>query len=164
MNSRPHTRVISPRILYFGTPVALLSTLQPDGAPNLTPFSSIWALGDRLVIGLVRVHQGMQNLLRTGEAVVNLPSPQMWEQVERLGPTTGSNPVPEMKRAMGYVFEPRKFERAGLTPVPAETVSPPRVASELALRNLTHACSPPDRRSRIRNSGDPACTLISARA
>jgi flavin reductase (DIM6/NTAB) family NADH-FMN oxidoreductase RutF len=128
MNALPRHRVIQPRILYFGTPVALLSTLQPDGSANLSPFSSVWALDDRLILGLGLLGQGLANLERTREAVVNLPSPALWAQVERLGPTTGRDPVPEVKQQMGYRFEPRKFERAGLTPLPSDTVSPPRVA------------------------------------
>ncbi|NTX34699.1 flavin reductase family protein [Myxococcus sp. CA033] len=121
-------RVIAPHILYFGTPVALLSTLQEDGSPNLTPLSSAWALDDRLVLGLGGLGQGLANLERTREAVVNLPSASLWPQVERLAPTTGRFPVPDSKRAQGYQHEPRKFERAGLTPLPSDTVAPPRVA------------------------------------
>jgi flavin reductase (DIM6/NTAB) family NADH-FMN oxidoreductase RutF len=128
MSPLPRHRVIQPRILYFGTPVALLSTLQPDGSANLSPFSSVWALDDRLIVGLGLLGQGLANLQRTREAVVNLPSPALWAQVERLAPTTGSDPVPEPKRELGYRFEPDKFTRAGLTPLPSDTVSPPRVA------------------------------------
>jgi len=36
---------IDPQILYFGNPVAILSSLNEDGTPNLTPLSSFWALG-----------------------------------------------------------------------------------------------------------------------
>ncbi|WP_234068097.1 flavin reductase family protein [Myxococcus stipitatus] len=126
MSQPPSHRVITPRILYFGTPVVLLSTLNEDGTPNLSPLSSAWALGDRLVLGLGRLGQGLANLERTREAVVNLPSADLWPQVERLAPTTGRSPVPEAKRAMGYVHEAHKFERAGLTPGASHTVAPPR--------------------------------------
>lgn len=34
-----HT-VIEPNILYFGTPVVLISTENADGTPNLAPMSS----------------------------------------------------------------------------------------------------------------------------
>src|SRR5271169_307875 len=44
-------KTIEPTILYFGTPVALISTLNPDGSPNLAPMSSAWWLGvDRLAL------------------------------------------------------------------------------------------------------------------
>ncbi|MBJ6764151.1 flavin reductase family protein [Myxococcaceae bacterium JPH2] len=127
MTVLPPHRVIAPRILYFGTPVVLLSTLQEDGSPNLSPLSSAWALDDRLVLGLGDMGQGLANLKRTREAVVNLPSAAQWSQVEALAPTTGRNPVPEAKLAMGYSHEPRKFQRAGFTPIASETVAPPRV-------------------------------------
>jgi flavin reductase (DIM6/NTAB) family NADH-FMN oxidoreductase RutF len=42
--------------------------------------------------------------------------------------TTGRDPVPPGKASVGYHYEPDKFGRAGLTPVPAETVRPPRAA------------------------------------
>jgi flavin reductase (DIM6/NTAB) family NADH-FMN oxidoreductase RutF len=38
-------RTIEPKILYFGTPVALISSLNEDGTTNLAPMSSFWALG-----------------------------------------------------------------------------------------------------------------------
>ena len=38
---------INPPVLYFGTPVIILSTLNEDGSTNLSPLSSAWALGDR---------------------------------------------------------------------------------------------------------------------
>ena len=41
-----------PAILYFGTPVVLISTLNPDGSANLAPMSSIFWLGWRCMIGL----------------------------------------------------------------------------------------------------------------
>jgi flavin reductase (DIM6/NTAB) family NADH-FMN oxidoreductase RutF len=88
----------------------------------------VWALDDRLVCGLGLLGQGLANLQRTREAVVNLPSPSLWAHVERLAPTTGRDPVPEEKARMGYRFEAHKFERAGLTPLSSDTVGPPRVA------------------------------------
>ncbi len=38
-------RVIDPSILYFGTPVVLVSSLNEDGSPNVAPMSSAWWLG-----------------------------------------------------------------------------------------------------------------------
>ncbi|HET8880562.1 MAG TPA: flavin reductase family protein, partial [Solimonas sp.] len=45
---------------------------------------------------------------------------------DRLARLTGSNPVPEAKRARNYTYEKNKWEISGLTPVPSETVRPPR--------------------------------------
>jgi flavin reductase (DIM6/NTAB) family NADH-FMN oxidoreductase RutF len=121
-----HVR-IEPSILYFGTPVVLLTTLNPDGTANLAPMSSAWALGYTVVLGLGRSGQTLANLARTGECVINLPSAELWSNVERLAPLTGMHPVPEVK-AEQFSYEPRKFEAAGLTPQASEVVTPPRVA------------------------------------
>lgn len=59
------------------------------------------------------------------ECVVNLPSPEMWERVEKLAPLTGKNPVPDIK-ARQFRFEPHKFRAAGLTPLASEAVKPMR--------------------------------------
>lgn len=66
-------------------------------------------------------------MLRTGECVLNLPSVNEVAAVNRLALTTGSNPVPEFKKHMGYRHESDKFELANLTPIASETVAPPRV-------------------------------------
>lgn len=118
---------VRPSILYFGTPVVLISTRNPDGTPNLAPMSSAWALGYSVVLGLGTVAQTYANLVRERECVLNIPSPALWRHVERLAPLTGASPVPESKRGT-FRHESRKFEAAGLTPQPSEVVRPPRVA------------------------------------
>lgn len=92
-------RTIEPKILYFGTPVALISSLNEEGETNLAPMSSFWALGWNLVLGLLDETKTADNLRRHPECVVNLPSQEMWERVEKLAPLTGKNPVPEIKAA-----------------------------------------------------------------
>jgi flavin reductase (DIM6/NTAB) family NADH-FMN oxidoreductase RutF len=120
-------RSIDPAILYFGTPVALISTLNADGSPNLAPMSSVWWLGQSCMLGFGTRSQTPQNLRRTGQCVINLPSVDLVAAVNRLARTTGSDPVPSYKAAMGYRTERDKFKTAGLTPLPAELVAPPRV-------------------------------------
>jgi flavin reductase (DIM6/NTAB) family NADH-FMN oxidoreductase RutF len=117
-----------PAILYFGTPVVLLSTINPDGTANLAPISSIFWLGWRAILGISTNGQTVPNLRRTAEIVLNLPSAQMVDNVDRLALTTGTQDVPEAKRDRGYHFLAGKFQRAGLTPLASETVTPPRVA------------------------------------
>jgi flavin reductase (DIM6/NTAB) family NADH-FMN oxidoreductase RutF len=41
-----------PAILYLGTPVVLISTVNDDGSYNLAPMSSAWWLGWRCLPGL----------------------------------------------------------------------------------------------------------------
>lgn len=118
---------ITPSILYVGTPVALITTRNPDTTVNISPMSSAWALGDRMVLGMSAAAQGAANLLRERELVINFPDPELWRAVEALAPTTGADPVPAAKQAMGFAFEADKFGRAGLTPQRSETVAPDRI-------------------------------------
>jgi flavin reductase (DIM6/NTAB) family NADH-FMN oxidoreductase RutF len=118
---------IEPSILYVGTPVALLSTLNEDGSVNLAPMSSAWALGDVVVLGIGEPGQTAINLRSRPELVINYPSPAQWEAVERIAGLTARNPVPESKQAR-FTHSRDKFARAGLTPTPSELVTPPRVA------------------------------------
>ncbi|MDQ0376460.1 flavin reductase family protein [Amycolatopsis thermophila] len=119
--------VISPSILYFGTPVVLLSTENADGGHNLAPISSAWALGQVVVLGLAADSHTVTNLRQRPDLVINLPGPGQWRAVERLAPSTGANPVPDRKRG-AFRYEPDKFGAAGLRPVDSDLVRPPRAA------------------------------------
>ncbi|MFE3402779.1 flavin reductase family protein [Streptomyces anulatus] len=118
---------VTPSILYFGTPVVLLSTENENGSFNLAPMSSAWALGHVIVLGLGAEGQTAHNLRSRRDLVVNLPGPAQWPAVERLAPLTGRTPVPAGKRG-SFRFEPDKFAAAGLRPQPSALVRPPRVA------------------------------------
>ncbi|CCE00591.1 flavin reductase family protein [Bradyrhizobium sp. STM 3809] len=119
---------IEPGILYFGTPVVLISTVNEGGSCNLAPMSSAFWLGWRCMLGLAAGSKTPQNMVRTGECVLNLPSVDLVAAVDRLALTTGSDPVPAMKRHKGYRHEADKFALAGLTAIASETVAAPRVA------------------------------------
>lgn len=119
---------ITPSVLYVGTPVALLTTRNPDGSTNISPMSSAWALFDRVVLGLTETSKGRENAVREGELVINFPTSEMWSEVEALARTTGRDPVPRHKARIGYEFESNKFDRAGLTPISSAMVRPPRIA------------------------------------
>jgi flavin reductase (DIM6/NTAB) family NADH-FMN oxidoreductase RutF len=118
-------KTIEPKILYFGTPVALISSLNEDGSTNLAPMSSFWALGWTVMLGVLDETKTAENLARHPECVVNLPSPDMWANVEKLAPLTGKDPVPAIK-AKQFRFEKDKFKAAGLTPLASEVVRPMR--------------------------------------
>ena len=118
-------RTIEPKILYFGTPVALVSSLNEDGSTDLAPISSFWALGWTLILGLLTETKTADNMARHRECVVNLPSPEMWRNVEKLAPLTGKNPVPKLKSKQ-FRFEPHKFAAAELTPLASDAVKPAR--------------------------------------
>ncbi|RKP46027.1 flavin reductase family protein [Trinickia fusca] len=122
------TRVANLPVLYFGTPVALVSSVNPDGTTNLSPISSYWALSDTLVLGLSTTGQCFGNLSRCPEIVLNLPDASLWANVESIAATTGAEIVPDDKKRMGYRFEHNKFQRAGLTAKASESVIASRVA------------------------------------
>jgi flavin reductase (DIM6/NTAB) family NADH-FMN oxidoreductase RutF len=118
---------IWPSILYFGTPVALITTLNADATPNTGPMSSAWALGYVVVMGWESTAHTLANLRRERECVINLPGPDLAGQVEALAPLTGRDP-PAPHKAATFRYEPDKFHAAGLTSIASETVKPPRVA------------------------------------
>ncbi|KAH8812541.1 hypothetical protein F5884DRAFT_898804 [Xylogone sp. PMI_703] len=118
---------ISPAILYFGTPVVLVTTQNDDGTPNISPISSAWWLGHRAVIGLDANSQCTYNLTRRRYCVLNLPSDEMADSINRIARTTGSNPVPPWKASVGYEHVKDKFQRAGLTEQASDLVPVPRI-------------------------------------
>ncbi|MER7752861.1 flavin reductase family protein [Kitasatospora sp. NPDC097643] len=116
------------KVLYFGTPVVLVSTRNEDGSANLAPISSAWWLGQYCMIGMGGSARTTQNLLRERECVLNLPSSAMVDVVDRIALTTGSPEIREYRQKQGYRYEPEKFKLAELTEQPSELVSPPRAA------------------------------------
>jgi flavin reductase (DIM6/NTAB) family NADH-FMN oxidoreductase RutF len=122
------SQVIEPAILYFGTPVVLIGSANGDGSFNLAPMSSAWWVGWRCMLGLARNSKTTENMIRTGECVLNLPSANLVGAVDALARTTGSNPVPPGKIRRGYRHEKEKFDICCLTMLPGETVAAPRAA------------------------------------
>jgi len=136
-------KTIDPTILYFGTPVALISSLNEDGSPNIAPMSSAWWLGWSCMLGLGAMGKTSENLIRTRECVINLPSQAQVTHVDRLALTTGKDPVPEKKQSWGYRYEPDKFGIAGLTPQPSVAVAPPRIKEcPVQMEGIVHDVRP----------------------
>ena len=117
---------VKPKILYFGTPVVLISTENPDGSFNLAPVSSAWALGHSIVLGLGEDGHTLSNLRSRPGLTINYPEPHLWEAVERLASLTGANPVPKTKPAQ-TTYRADKFAAAGLSQQSSVGVRPPRV-------------------------------------
>jgi len=115
------------KVLYFGTPVVLITTRNEDGTPNIAPMSSAWWLNGNAVLGLGNSAQTAINIAREGELVLNLPSSDMVGYVDRIAMTTGRRDMPEYKSEMGYQYVPDKFGLAGLTEQGSELISPPRI-------------------------------------
>lgn len=132
----PKHHTISPAIFYWGTPVVLITTENPDLTFNIAPMSSAWWLGNRCMLGLGAISQTTTNLLRTKQCVLNLASDGMADAVNALARTTGSEDVsiaqPEdgyryFKKLNGYVYVHDKFTHAKLTPLKSDCVRPARI-------------------------------------
>src|ERR1700722_19060198 len=116
-----------PEILYFGTPVVLISTCNEDGSYNIAPISSIFWLGWRCIIGISAFSKTTENIRRNGDCVINLPSVNEVSAVNRLALTTGSYQVPEGKKRKGYIYVKDKFLQAFLTPQSSDAINAPRI-------------------------------------
>ncbi|MFT8980667.1 MAG: flavin reductase family protein [Bifidobacterium sp.] len=124
MNMKSSTTHINvrPSILYYGNTVVLLSTTNPDGSTNIAPMSSSWVLGNTIVLGMGLGSRTAENLAARGEAVLNLPGPELFRQVERLGDMTGVEHA-RSQHGHGSMQVTDKFAAVGLTPEPCEHVS-----------------------------------------
>jgi flavin reductase (DIM6/NTAB) family NADH-FMN oxidoreductase RutF len=116
------------KVLYFGTPVVVVSSLNPDGTTNVAPMSSAWWLGQDAMLGLAKESRTTDNLLRDDECVLNLVPATMAAGVDRLALLSGAPSMPDYKIRQGYRYEPDKFAAAGLTRQASDLVRPDRVA------------------------------------
>lgn len=107
-------------------PIAWVSTLAPDGQPNLAPFSFFNAVCPKpptlLFVSNIRNTDGspkdtLSNIRATGEFVVNIVSEGL---AEAMNLTSTELPA-----------EVDEFALAGVTPVPSAAVKPPRVSESL---------------------------------
>ena|ERR1700722_9894851 len=151
-------RIIEPTILYFGTPVALITTLDQGGNANIGPMSSVWALGWTMMLGLECASKTYQNLIETKECVVNLADHSLFSQVESIASLTGAYPIPEYKKGR-YRYEPDKFKVGGFSKMDAEQVKPPRIAEcllqlEAVLKEVIVISDDP------KESGDTAAVAV----
>lgn len=117
---------IQPSMFYFGFPVMLLTTIDQQRRSNITPISSGWCLGKNVVIGLGTQGKAFENLQTCGEAVLNLPSAEQWQQVEKIAPFTAKDPIPEFQRG-AYQFCEDKFALANFSAQPSLYVKPARI-------------------------------------
>ena len=108
-------RIVRPR------PIAWVSTVSSGGVLNLAPFSFFTAVTSKpptICFSPARLPDGSKkdslvNVEATGEFVVNVVPEEL---VEKMNDT-----------AIDFPAEVDEFESAGLTPVPGDLVSPPRV-------------------------------------
>lgn len=120
------TRRITPSVHYFGSAVALITTLNEDGSSNITPISSAWSLGQHYVLGMAIWNHGAVNLRRTGECVINFPDAALATNIEHIAATTGAAVIPKPKLG-AYRTELDKWTLASFTPRTSEEVTPLRI-------------------------------------
>ncbi|KPV43646.1 hypothetical protein AN477_11445 [Alicyclobacillus ferrooxydans] len=103
-------------------PIAFVSTRSADGVNNLAAFSFFNGVCPKpFIVAFAPMRRGatgekkdtLRNIEETGEFVVNVVSEALVAPMSRTNPEFG----PEVD----------EFEVAGLTPVPSDLVSPPRV-------------------------------------
>ncbi len=108
-------RELNPKMLYFGTPVVLVSSLNEDGTTNIAPMSSAWWVGKTAMLGLSMHSQTVRNLEQRPACVLNLVDASMVDAIDRIALLTGRPDVPAYKQARGYTHQKDKFAAAGLT-------------------------------------------------
>ncbi len=79
-----------------------------------------------MMLGLLDETQTADNLAPHPECVVNLPTLDLRQKVEKLAPLTGKNPVPALKSKQ-FQFEADKFAASGFTSMDSEVVLPTRI-------------------------------------
>jgi flavin reductase (DIM6/NTAB) family NADH-FMN oxidoreductase RutF len=107
----PFKALIVPR------PIGWISTLAPDGTPNLAPYSYFNAFGDKpYIVGFSSngVKDSQTNVEATGEFVCSMAVHALKDQMNTSSAMVGAD-VDE-------------FTLAGLSPAPSKLVKPPRVA------------------------------------
>ncbi|KAK5995106.1 hypothetical protein PT974_03500 [Cladobotryum mycophilum] len=119
--------VISPAILYWGTPVVLVTSDNGDGTDNICAISSVFWLGHRCVLGFAAISKTPMNILRSGQCVVNLPDDAMAHHVNALATTTGTEDVSRSKIDRGYRYVKDKWTCANLTPQKSDFIRPARI-------------------------------------
>jgi flavin reductase (DIM6/NTAB) family NADH-FMN oxidoreductase RutF len=121
------SRVIKPKIMYYGTPVILLNTLNEDGTTNISPISSSWSLGEYIILGIGVDGKAFENLKREKECVINLPNPELWKNVEALAKYTGKEEVPNYKLEVGFTFKKDKYTTSNFTELDSLEIKPGRI-------------------------------------
>ncbi|RDI39907.1 flavin reductase family protein [Falsibacillus pallidus] len=127
IETQENIKEIHPKVMYYGTPVVLLNTLNEDGTTNISPISSSWALGKNIILGIGLGGKAIENLERHKECTLNLPDPSLWGKVEKIASYTGKLEVPNFKKEIGFSYMKNKFQAAGLTPFESKTVIPQRI-------------------------------------
>ncbi len=109
---------ITPQRPVYPSPAALITSVAADGTPNIVTLGECFnvSIHRPVIVGIaIRTATHSHGLIREqGEFVVNLPTAALVRKVDAVGMVSGR--------------ECDKFERIGLTPLPAREVAPPLIA------------------------------------
>lgn len=109
-------RVVASYRAIFPTPAALVTTVDPDGNPNVATAGEVFMISLHpliVAVGFRPATYTNELLHATGEFVVNLPRREILEAVDYCGCVSGR--------------KVDKFKVTGLTPLPARHVKPPLI-------------------------------------
>ncbi len=100
-------------------PVVLITTVNREGTPNAAVKTNFMTVSSMTSYAFCcsPEHHTYQNIMETGEFVINVPTEDVASKVLKAAIIT-EKPCPAGLN---------EIERAGLTPIPSEKVSPPRV-------------------------------------
>jgi len=104
---------------YVVCPIVVITTVNKEGTPNAavkTHFMTVSSM-TRYAFDCSPEHHTYQNIIETGEFVINVPTEDILGKVLKAAIIT-ENPSPAGSN---------EIESAGLTPIPSEKVRPPRV-------------------------------------
>jgi len=111
-------RSIKPFRPVHPSPAALITSVSEDGRPNIITLGEVFNISTRapviLGIAIAKARYSHELISATRQYVVNLPTSNMVEIVDRCGIVSGR--------------KVDKFAKFRLTPVPAEKVRPPLIA------------------------------------
>ncbi|MNJ57071.1 Flavoredoxin [compost metagenome] len=97
--------------MYYGFPVILISFYDEKGNPGITPISSSYSLKDMVMLGFNSGGYAINQIKKTKDFVINIPSRSLEEQVVAAGSLSGA--------------DHNKLENVNLTLEQAESVNAP---------------------------------------
>lgn len=107
---------LEPKAMLFPTPLALVTTINLEGRPNIITVTCIGIACAKPPMIAIAIHPWTYShslLKEVGEFVVNIPSEGLLEAVKYCGRVSGK--------------DEDKFAGARLTPIPASEVKPPLI-------------------------------------
>jgi flavin reductase (DIM6/NTAB) family NADH-FMN oxidoreductase RutF len=108
-------RILSPRIAY------IITSTDENGMVNAAPFSNVTSVStepEKLVLSVYKEWDTIQNIKKTKEFVVNVPSKDLLQKVWICGDKYAGHPIPP---------QINELKIAELTEIPSEKVKSPRI-------------------------------------